>query len=43
MIGDHKQLRPKPYNHEIEKKYNFDISMFERLINNNIQYATLNY
>ena len=43
MIGDHKQLRPKPYNHEIEKKYNFDISMFERLINNNIQYATLKY
>ena len=43
MIGDHKQLRPKPYNYEIEKKYHFDISMFERLINNNIQYATLKY
>ena len=33
LIGDHKQLRPKPYNYEIEVKYNFNISMFERLIN----------
>ena len=43
MIGDHKQLRPKPYNFQIAHQYNFDISMFERLINNNIQYATLKY
>lgn len=43
MIGDHKQLRPKPFNYEIEKKYKFDVSMFERLINNNYNYAALNY
>ena len=30
LIGDHKQLRPKPYNYELETKYNFGISMFER-------------
>ena len=43
MLGDHKQLRPKPYSYEIGKKYNFDISMFERLINNNIKYVSLKY
>ena len=43
MIGDHKQLKPKPYNYEIERKYHFDVSMFERLINNGIPYASLKY
>ena len=43
LIGDHKQLRPKPYNYEIEVKYNFNISMFERLINNGIPYSSLTY
>ena len=35
MIGDHLQLRPKPYCYELIK-YNFDISLFERLINNKL-------
>jgi len=43
LIGDHKQLRPKPYNYEIETKYNFNVSMFERLINNKIPYSSLKY
>ena len=43
MIGDHKQLRPKPYNFELIRKFNFDVSMFERLINNGIEYAQLKY
>ena len=43
LIGDHKQLKPKPYNFELESKYNFNVSMFERLINNNIPYAALKY
>ena len=43
LIGDHKQLRPKPYNYELETKYNFGISMFERLINNGIPYYSLKY
>ena len=43
LIGDHKQLKPKTYNYEIATKYNFNISLFERLINNKIPYASLKY
>ena len=43
MIGDHQQLRPKPYDYGLAKKFNFDVSLFERLINNKIPYATLKY
>ena len=43
MLGDHKQLRPKPYSYEIGKRYNFEISMFERLINNDINFVCLKY
>ena len=43
MLGDHKQLRPKTYSYEMAKNYNFDVSMFERLINNNIKYVSLKY
>ena len=43
MIGDHLQLRPNPYNYELIIKYNFDISLFERLINNKIKYARLKF
>ena len=43
MIGDHKQLKPKPYSYELCRNYNFDVSMFERLINNNIKYVSLKY
>ena len=41
LIGDHKQLRPKPNHYELEKNYNFAISLFERLINNNFPHVTL--
>ena len=43
LIGDHKQLRPKPYNYDISTKYNFNVSLFERLINNKIPFSTLKY
>ena len=43
LIGDHKQLKPKPYNYELETKFNFNVSMFERLINNKIPIAALQY
>jgi len=43
MIGDHFQLRPKIYNFEIEKKYKFDISLFERLINNKYPVKSLSH
>jgi len=37
MIGDHQQLRPPANLHFLTLKYNFDLSMFERLINNDFQ------
>ncbi len=43
IIGDHKQLQPKPYNYEIATKYNFNVSLFERLINNKILFSSLKY
>jgi superfamily I DNA and/or RNA helicase len=43
LIGDHKQLKPKPYNFDIEMKYNFNVSFFERLINNGFPLKTLSY
>ena len=41
LIGDHKQLRPKPNHYELEKKYNLDVSLFQRLIENGIPHVTL--
>lgn len=41
LIGDHKQLRPLPSNHELSEIYNLKISMFERLFNNGCPSATL--
>ncbi|XP_065342326.1 NFX1-type zinc finger-containing protein 1-like [Cloeon dipterum] len=34
LIGDHKQLRPKISEYELGKFYNFDISLFERMVIN---------
>ena len=41
MIGDHQQLKPNPNNYVLEKEYNFNVSLFERLINNNMSLVTL--
>ena len=41
MIGDHKQLKPKPSNYELVKKYHLDVSLFERLADNKMPCATL--
>ena len=41
LIGDHKQLRPQVECFNLVKKYHFDISMMERLINNRLPFATL--
>ena len=43
LIGDHKQLKPKPYNYDISTKFNFNVSLFERLINNKIPFSALKY
>lgn len=41
MIGDHKQLKPKPACYYLEKGYNLDVSLFERLILNGFEHVTL--
>ena len=41
LIGDHKQLRPKPNVYNLSKKYRLDVSLFERLILNNHPHVTL--
>uniref|UniRef100_A0A914QGV9 NFX1-type zinc finger-containing protein 1 n=1 Tax=Panagrolaimus davidi TaxID=227884 RepID=A0A914QGV9_9BILA len=41
LIGDHKQLRPNPAVYELAIKYNLEISLFERLINNQYPYRML--
>ena len=41
LIGDHKQLRPSVESYTLVKQYHFDISMMERMINNNIDYKSL--
>ena len=36
LIGDHKQLRPKATVYELAQKYNLEVSLFERMVMNNI-------
>ena len=42
LIGDHKQLRPKPNEYELVRKFNLDISLFERLVRRRLPHAMLN-
>lgn len=41
MIGDHQQLRPLTNSYELAKNFNFNISLFERLIRNDFNFVTL--
>ena len=41
LIGDHKQLRPQVDTYELCKKFQFDKSMMERLIDSKFPYKTL--
>ncbi len=41
LIGDHKQLRPKPNEYELAKKYNLEVSLFERLLRKGLHHETL--
>ena len=36
LIGDHKQLRPKATVYELAQKYNLEVSLFERMVLNNM-------
>ncbi|XP_023016144.2 NFX1-type zinc finger-containing protein 1 isoform X1 [Leptinotarsa decemlineata] len=42
LIGDHQQLRPTTADYTIETKYQMGVSLFERMIQNNIECHTLN-
>lgn len=41
LIGDHKQLKPPVESFRLARDFHFDISMMERLINNDYPHATL--
>ena len=41
LIGDHKQLEPKPSVYELAEKYNLALSMFERMIENKLEFNCL--
>ncbi|KAL1523714.1 hypothetical protein AB1Y20_018644 [Prymnesium parvum] len=41
LIGDHEQLRPQVAHHELVRTHNFDVSMFERLVENGLLSGTL--
>jgi len=41
LIGDHKQLRPSTTVYELSKKYQMDISLFERMVRNGFPCVTL--
>ncbi|XP_067852580.1 NFX1-type zinc finger-containing protein 1-like [Heptranchias perlo] len=43
MIGDHKQLRPKPADYKMGAKYHLDVSLFERMIKNQIPFVQLSH
>ena len=41
LIGDHQQLRPKPNDYRLATEYNLAVSLFERLVKNEIAFTTL--
>lgn len=40
-LGDHKQLRPSNAVYKLAKDFKFDISLFERMVNNDVPCYTL--
>ncbi|XP_047195262.1 NFX1-type zinc finger-containing protein 1 [Hippoglossus stenolepis] len=43
LIGDHQQLQPSVTVYELAKKFNMEISMFERLVRMGVPFVRLNY
>ncbi|XP_059169736.1 NFX1-type zinc finger-containing protein 1-like [Physella acuta] len=41
LIGDHKQLRPKTEVYQLAKQFGLEISLFERLVNNDVSCVQL--
>ena len=42
LIGDHQQLRPSPHVYRLAQKFDLDVSMFERMRNNDMPCRRLN-
>lgn len=42
LIGDHQQLKPSTSDYQVETKFNLGISLFERMVMNNVQCYSLN-
>lgn len=41
MIGDHQQLKPLTNSFDLAKNFNFNVSLFERMIRNKMSFVTL--
>ncbi|KAL5004104.1 hypothetical protein ScPMuIL_017560 [Solemya velum] len=41
LIGDHQQLKPNPTVYDLAQNFNLDISLFERMVKNELQFETL--
>ncbi|CAI6350819.1 unnamed protein product [Macrosiphum euphorbiae] len=41
LIGDHQQLRPRNASYTLAKRFNFDVSLFERMVKNGFPCYTL--
>ena len=41
LIGDHKQLKPNPEVFDLATKYNLELSLFQRMVNNGMECHTL--
>ena len=41
LIGDHQQLRPNPTVYDLQKNYALDVSLFERMVTNGLQFERL--
>uniref|UniRef100_A0A6P7FVC7 NFX1-type zinc finger-containing protein 1-like n=1 Tax=Diabrotica virgifera virgifera TaxID=50390 RepID=A0A6P7FVC7_DIAVI len=42
LIGDHQQLKPSTASYHIETRYKLNISLFQRMVDNNVECHTLN-
>ncbi|CAH1224927.1 unnamed protein product [Diabrotica balteata] len=42
LIGDHQQLKPSTASYQIETRYKLNISLFQRMVDNNVECHTLN-
>eukprot|EP00794_Sanderia_malayensis_P005584 gene5584-6273_t len=42
LIGDHKQLKPKPSVYKLATQYKLELSLFERMLNNGMECYSLN-